>query len=1652
MRRLFPVPVLAPGSACLVLILGLSSCGSSTTRDCPPCEDLDSACSLGVCDTRTYECVAEPRNEGGECDDRDDCTTDDVCTEGECAGTPVDCSERDDECNLGACRDGACVAGPREDGSACLSKDDECNDGECFDGACAAVARSDGTGCNDGDWCTDVDACQAGECVGQTRDCSDGLDCTTDLCNPDNNACDHVVAAGSCAIAGDCQSDGEVNPDNACQSCLSDVDQQRWSDDDSNTCDDGNPCTDPDACAGGVCTGTPLPGCCSAAADCDDGRACTTDACDVGSGICSNAVDAGLCLIGGECFIEGQLNPANECQECQADAGQTAWTSNSNPCNDGLFCTNGDACRDGVCQGAAGSVCDDGIECTTDVCDEASSTCVHDVPADACRIGGSCYAAAQPRPDNSCLECDPAASQSDWTPRADGSPCDDGSFCNYGEACNAGVCEGGGPRDCDDGLGCTGDSCDEAQARCENAVDAGWCLIDGSCRADSAINPDNACQECRAAVDQAGWTDDDSNSCDDGDWCTVSDACQAGSCLGSARNCDDGLSCTSDSCNTVDERCDNALQADACLIGGGCLAAGAANPDNPCQACIPASSQSGWSDENGSACDDGNACTDPDMCSAGLCTGTPLPGCCAGPADCDDGSPCTDDVCDPGDGTCSNPILADMCYIGGACYVQGQENPDNSCQGCDSAVSDTGWTVRADGSPCDDGQFCTVDEACVSGVCQGGLASDCSDGLGCTEDTCDEGADTCDHNLLPDRCLIGGACYADGQPDPGEECRACQVAADQGAWTPRADGSDCGGTCRWCQAGSCVDVPDSGVDPFVECAACQVCDGSGGCRPAADGTDPKDECDDSDCTLADCQAGSCDRPAGAQCADLSPGNCADARCDGGGLCVQDYAPEPGGDSVLCRQADDVCDLAEYCDGANLTCPDDLVRTGGFECRAAGGECDPAESCDGVSRFCPDDAYTPAGVQCADGSPDDCLDARCDGLGACVQDYDFEAQGAACTDGDVCTGPDLCDAIGQCLGASLAPEPDPASPVAATATCLTSGTGARSVVSLQLRDLSAAPIEGATVTIAGTGPETWAGPVVESLAQPGTYHREMLAPGSTGSTEVTVTAQAGSGGCSSALVSLNTFVTVLFVDPAASGTGGCSPVDNNLRVKVIDAENGAPIAGAYVMVGAAPAALFEDDYENVLAGAAPGLDNHGQTGADGVIEFVDHGSNLEGPQMVTTGFDGRGYFTLVDVDASDIVVPLTAIIGPPPSSQVDGWLTGMGSTDRNGFLDVGLVTAEFEMDSMARFKFDDMMASEYDCWLATDHFLVGDTWVEMPANVYVPDQEEFYILFWIPIYEHRYRTRPIPDGTFGHRITAISGRAPFGDVIGAILDGSGLTAIIPLLDTQRIGVYTTDVNGNQSDVPIDLGNALSENVTCSMSNIPTYADSLCFTVGDWDGGTGEGPMFVMGFGMLPGGTGDLTTVSAAGDFAGIGYVGLAVATYLDPAALPAGEEWRAGASSGRLDRSGTSFDGSGGSLVFDDFLGVTPLARAARTHSFDPVDTATPVDYTEHTIDLVQSVDNDLSPDCGVVEEEVWRSTYWKILAPAGTLSFTLPDLPAGWPRQADGGLAAPGAGERINWSFAAFHLGLLGAFDFNAFDFVNALLSTTHTSTNDQDF
>jgi V8-like Glu-specific endopeptidase len=106
-------------------------------------------------------------------------------------------------------------------------------------------------------------------------------------------------------------------------------------------------------------------------ASCHGVRLNQTIASFLGSGSCPG------CSIGGECYLEGDQNPNNDCQACNPDNNTSNWSvKNSGSCDDGLYCNGADSCDNGECKEHDGDPCGSG-----ETCDEQLDSCVE---------GGSC--------------------------------------------------------------------------------------------------------------------------------------------------------------------------------------------------------------------------------------------------------------------------------------------------------------------------------------------------------------------------------------------------------------------------------------------------------------------------------------------------------------------------------------------------------------------------------------------------------------------------------------------------------------------------------------------------------------------------------------------------------------------------------------------------------------------------------------------------------------------------------------------------------------------------------------------------------------------------------------------------------------------------------------------------------------------------------------------------------------------------------------------------------------------------------------------------------------------------------------------------------------------------------------------------------------
>jgi hypothetical protein len=408
------------------------------------------------------------------------------------------------------------------------------------------------------------------------------------------------------------------------------------------------------------------------AVDCADADICTDDACDEAGDVCAHVFDPTndpSCVVtacgngrleGGEQCDDGNLANGDCCSAtCQFESAGSA-------CNDGLFCTTGTTCNGtGACAGGTPIDCSDGVACTTDSCDEGLDACAHAAVDAACA---------------------------------------DGSFCNGTETCSLTLgCQGGTPIDCDDGIACTTDACDETADACAHAANDAACADGQYCNGAETCNAALGCQAgtavdcgdgvacttdtCVEATDSCAHAANDA-ACTDGQYCNGSETCSAtlGCQAGTAVSCDDGIACTADTCDEAADRCAHAADDAAC------------SDDVFCNGVETCSATLGCLADPSFDCADGEICTD-DGCdeAADVCTHvfdrTNDPSCAAlcPDADGDGYSPATVGC---GDVDCDDSDAAVRPGATEACANDKDDDCDGLIDAADGACADVAWSVR----------------------------------------------------------------------------------------------------------------------------------------------------------------------------------------------------------------------------------------------------------------------------------------------------------------------------------------------------------------------------------------------------------------------------------------------------------------------------------------------------------------------------------------------------------------------------------------------------------------------------------------------------------------------------------------------------------------------------------------------------------------------------------------------------------------------------------------------------------------------------------------------------------------------------------------------------------------------------------------------
>lgn len=619
----------------------IDSCNENTgqcvsdNRGCNCSEDADcndhNVCTDEYCDTQTGKCIFTANN--NSCDDGIFCNGQDVCLHGKCVhgGDPCEygeqcnnvCDEEANNCFKAAKWDPCDSGGYFYYGDSCTT--DKC------DGWGNCVARFNTDDCKDGNRCTVDDTCGGGACLpGQTVSCDDGIKCTVDKCDPKTGKCIHDYKGCECYSDYDCF-DGNICTTNTCDKktgkCVTTFNEK--------SCDDGLFCNGQDICDKGQCVHLGDP--------CANGKECA-NVCDEEANNCTSGAE------GLHCTSDGNVCTDNKCD----GSGNCIAINNTDDCDDGNPCTLNDMCGGGQCMAGMKKNCDDYIACTTDSCDESTGECVNDTKGCECTSNADCD------DGNPCTSeyCDQNTLSCVRSKLPDHTSCDDGIFCNGIDKCLSGICVHTGDP-CDNNVDCQ-DTCDEATESC-NSPQGTQCRSDGNQCTDNICDGNGNC----IAVDNTA-------DCDTGDRCIIG-FCNDGDCTGVPKNCDDGIACTVDSCDSTTGECIHDNSGCSCEDNADC------DDGNPCTRNTCTSSKTCSSEVLvGATCDDGNLCTLSDTCNEnGSCVGTPRD--------------CGDDiclVCDPSSGACvtdtDNP----------ECTGEFQEIQGGSATGCSlnpGKESSSGW-------------------------------------------------------------------------------------------------------------------------------------------------------------------------------------------------------------------------------------------------------------------------------------------------------------------------------------------------------------------------------------------------------------------------------------------------------------------------------------------------------------------------------------------------------------------------------------------------------------------------------------------------------------------------------------------------------------------------------------------------------------------------------------------------------------------------------------------------------------------------------------------------------------------------------------------------------------------------------------------------
>ncbi len=450
------------------------------------------------------------------------------------------------------------------------------------------------------------------------------------------------------------------------------------------------------------------------------------------------------------------------------------------------------------------------------------------------------------------------------------------------------------------------------------------------------------------------------------------------------------------------------------------------------------------------------------------------------------------------------------------------------------------------------------------------------------------------------------------------------------------------------------------------------------------------------------------------------------------------------------------------------------------------------------------------------------------------------------------------------------------------------------------------------------------------------------------------------------------------------SGFCGTLD----VTVVDARDGSPIPGAFVMIGPSKGSPF--------------VGNTGLTGPAGTINFQSPA--MAGSQTVTAGAAGKAYFTVIEAVETAVTIPLspsvadTTIYGP--KARVQGDVTGIAMSPGDGNLDAALVLPAMTLDEIigaGSVQFDAPVDS-----LSLP--VVGNVYV--PGNMAIPTQIELLTVISKPIYHLDLRAQTTQT------IYAIAARIP----ISALLSAPPGVDLLKYATVREIGVERDRPIGSGLSQNIAADINLSTQLTVTFEEAPLGTQVLAVSLGSipgWDG-----------YERIIGYDTDYALVDSLGTFTLASWNPVAGQDISDVANLVAGFYADTSAynefMSGRVDRTPFTMPTT---RVMRDFYDPPQLTQLGARFAWNNV--ATPGVEPNPTWVLNSITTGPItSPDPSVDTTLVWR-----IAVPASKGGFTLPSLPVDAPGPPSGlpDVDATPVADRLIWdAYVANPTGTLG--------------------------